>query len=178
MRLKLVYILFSFILVSCFEKETSTVDLIKIETENHPDFKIKSPKVDFYDSIHIKAVLTADFAENYIKYNYTSLFNNVHLDFYENHSKNIETYIDADSAVIFNNNNNMFAYNNVYVWSKKSKTSLKTDFLEWNENKRMLFSDKYVKINSPVEIIEGYGFESNQDLSNYKIFKVSGVITK
>ena len=48
--------------------------------------------------------------------------------------------------------------------------------MEWK--KRKLFSNQYVKINSPVEIIEGYGFESNQDLSNYKIFKVSGVINK
>ena len=86
--------------------------------------------------------------------------------------------MNADSAVVFNNSNNMFAYRNVFVWSENSKTSLKTDFLEWNEKKRKLFSNQYVKINSPVEIIEGYGFESNQDLSNYKIFKVSGVINK
>lgn len=178
MNLKLVNILIVLFLTSCFSHEENTPDIIKGEIENHPDFKIVSPKVDFYDSISIKATLKADTAENYTQYNYTSLFNNVHLDFFKSNSKIIETYLDADSAVIFENTNNMFAYNNVYVWSEKSKTSLKTDFLEWNEKRQMLFSDKYVKINSPVEIIEGYGLESNQDLSNYKIFKVSGVITK
>lgn len=165
-------------LVSCYQNSEKPNELSKNKVENTPDFKVKAPKIDFYDSTFIKATLSADFAENYTKYNYSSLFNNVHLDIFKSNSKEISTFMNSDSAVVFSNTNNMFAYRNVYVWSENSKTSLKTDFLEWNEKKRKLFSNQYVKINSPVEIIEGYGFESNQDLSNYKIFKVSGVINK
>lgn len=178
MYLKLVYILLFLIIVSCYQNSEKPNKFVKNKVENTPDFKVKSPKIDFYDSTFIKATLTAENAENYSKYNYSSLFNKVHLDIFKSNSKIISTYMNADSAVVFNNSNNMFAYRNVFVWSENSKTSLKTDFLEWNEKKRKLFSNQYVKINSPVEIIEGYGFESNQDLSNYKIFKVSGVINK
>lgn len=176
--MKIKYLFILLILSSCFEKELATPEVINSELDNVPDFVVVSPAVDFYDSTKVKAKLLADTAKSYKKYQYTILFYNVHIDFFSKDSNYIETYIDADSAKIDESNNNMYAYNNVYVWSEKSETSLITDFLEWNEEKKMLYSNKYVKINSPVEIIEGIGMESNQDLSNYKIFKVKGVITK
>ena len=178
MKFSFYYIIVVLMFSSCTNQDEISPEVIKNEIENQPDYSVVKPKVDFYDSIYVKATLTAEIANNFIKFNYTILDNNVHLDIFKNNSKIVETYLDADSAIIYENNNNMFAYNNVYVWSEKSKTSLKTDFLEWNESKKKLFSNKYVKINSPVEIIEGFGFESNQDLTNYKIFKVNGVITK
>lgn len=176
--MKIIYLLILIFLSACFDKELATPEIIKQELEDVPDFVIASPVVNFYDSTRVKAVLSADTAMSYKKFQYTIMYNNVHIDFYQKQTNIIETYMDSDSAKIDESNNNMFAFNNVYVWSEKSKTSLNTDFLEWNQEKGMLFSNKYVKINSPVEIIEGYGMESNQDLTNYKIFKVKGVITK
>ncbi len=176
--MKIIYLLILLIMTSCFEKELATPEVIDIELENVPDFIVVGPIVDFYDSTNVKAKLKADTAKSYKKFNYSILYYNVHIDFFEKNSKNIETYITSDSAMIDESSNNMFAYNNVYVWSYKSETSLKTQFLEWNQEKKLLISNKFVRIDSPVEIIEGYGLESNQDLTNYKIFKVSGVMTK
>jgi len=176
--MKIIYLIILIFLSACFEKELATPAVINQELDNVPDFIIGKPVINFYDSTNIKAVLSADTAKSYKKFQYTIMYHNVHIDFYQKEKNIIETFMDSDSAKIDESNNNMFAFNNVYVWSEKSKTSLKTDFLEWNEEKGMLFSDKFVRIDSPVEIIEGYGMESNQDLTNYKIFKVSGVITK
>ncbi len=174
---KIHFLLFLF-LVSCFEKDLATSDVLEKELDNLPDLIVIRPDVDFYDSVNVKANLKADTAKSYKKFNYTLLYYNVRIEFYKKESKDVETYITSDSAMIDEKTNNMYAYNKVYVWSNESETSLKTEFLEWNEEKRLLLSTKFVKIESPVEIIEGYGLESNQDLTNYKIFKVSGVITK
>jgi hypothetical protein len=45
----------------------------------------------------------------------------------------------------------------------------------WDNGSQKLYSTEFVTITSPNEKIQGYGFESDQNLTNYKIFKVSGV---
>ena len=70
----------------------------------------------------------------------------------------------------------MFATGNVLVISDSTKSQLETEELEWNNSTHKLHSQAFVRITSPKEIINGWGFESDENLSNYKIFKVNGVI--
>jgi hypothetical protein len=53
---------------------------------------------------------------------------------------------------------------------------LNTEEIIWDEQKKKIYSDKYVTIHTKDEILFGYGFESNEDFSKYKIFKLSGTI--
>lgn len=55
-----------------------------------------------------------------------------------------------------------------------SNDTLFTEQLIWDERKEKITSNKFVRISQPDEIIYGYGFESNQDLTNYRIFSVTG----
>ncbi len=57
-------------------------------------------------------------------------------------------------------------------------SELKTEKLLWTNKTQRVSSDEFVKINTPTESIEGVGFESDQNLKNYKIFKVSGTFSK
>lgn len=60
--------------------------------------------------------------------------------------------------------------NNVEAISVKGD-KLNTEELTWNQKTQKISSDKFVKITTRDEIIFGDGFESNQDLTNYKIKK-------
>jgi len=63
----------------------------------------------------------------------------------------------------------------VVVNEKNEK--LNTEKLEWDEQTGKLYSDQFVKITTPEEIIMGTGFEADQNFNSYRIFKVTGTIT-
>ena len=52
-----------------------------------------------------------------------------------------------------------------------------TDLLVWDEKKEKVYSDNFIQIEQDDKIIKGYGFESNQDLTEYEIKNTTGVFT-
>lgn len=59
----------------------------------------------------------------------------------------------------------------------KRKEKVNTELLYWDMNKELVYSDKFVKITTEEEILMGDGFESNQDFSEWKILKPTGIIS-
>jgi LPS export ABC transporter protein LptC len=68
------------------------------------------------------------------------------------------------------------AKKNVVVINEKNE-KLNTEHLIWNEKTKKIYSDEFVKITTPDEIIYGTGFEADQDFSRYKIMNIKGTIT-
>ena len=60
------------------------------------------------------------------------------------------------------------------VWESLNKEILETTELIWDEKEERVFTNKFVVIRRPGEIITGYGFESNQDFTYSKIKSVTG----
>jgi len=60
------------------------------------------------------------------------------------------------------------------VWESINKETIETTELIWDEKTEKVFTNKFVVIRRPGEIITGYGFESNQDFSYSKIKSVTG----
>ena len=52
--------------------------------------------------------------------------------------------------------------------------TLRTELLNWDESKQLIYTDQFVRITTPDEIITGTGFESNAEFTKYKISKISG----
>jgi hypothetical protein len=48
--------------------------------------------------------------------------------------------------------------------------------LVWNEKIQKFYTEKFVKITTPTQIIYGDGLESNQNFSEYKIINIKGII--
>ncbi|MFZ9943462.1 MAG: LPS export ABC transporter periplasmic protein LptC, partial [Bacteroidia bacterium] len=69
----------------------------------------------------------------------------------------------------------MEAFGNVEVVNFKNE-KLNTEYLVWNEMTKKISSNEFVKITTTDKIIFGTGFESNQDFTNYRIFKITGTI--
>jgi hypothetical protein len=51
---------------------------------------------------------------------------------------------------------------------------LETSELIWDEAKGQVYTEKFVKITRPEEIIYAYGFVAKQDFSEYELKKVVG----
>jgi len=60
------------------------------------------------------------------------------------------------------------------VWQSGNHEKLETEELIWDEKNERVFSNRYVRITKPDEIIYGYGFESNQEFTEWTINRISG----
>lgn len=67
-----------------------------------------------------------------------------------------------------------YARGNVIVDNLKKKEKLETEELYWDRNKAKIYTDKFVKITTPEEILTGKGLTAEQDMSRYSIKQVTG----
>ena len=98
--------------------------------------------------------------------------NGLEVIFY-NDSGGVESVLKAQSAEVNEINNVMTALDNVILTSSSGK-KLETEELIWDEKKNKIYTDKNVVITTGKEVIEGDGFESNPDFSEYSISKIHG----
>ena len=62
------------------------------------------------------------------------------------------------------------------VWESMAQEKLETSELRWDEREKKIYTNKFVRITRPDEIIYGHGFEANQDFSYSKIQAIEGRI--
>lgn len=156
-------------LFGCAEKLKPTVVPV---TGRLPDQESWHSTIEFSDSGTVRGVLKAGRLWVFNDQNKTYLGDSLRVDFYDSLGRHT-SFLTADSGIVDNTNNNLEAIGNVYAHSD-SGTSLWTQRLFWNNSTQKVTSDVFVKIESPKEDIQGTGFESNRDLSDYRIFNVSG----
>lgn len=87
----------------------------------------------------------------------------------------IVSRITSDYGQYFTRTNKWIAKNNVIVVNQKGDT-LKTEELNWEGQTGRIYSDKFVKIISADKIINGLGFESDKNMANWQIKKVTGTL--
>jgi LPS export ABC transporter protein LptC len=159
---------------SCEEGEKLAVSQLDDASETLPDQISWDVTVDFIDSSFKKAVLTARKALIYEKRKETVLDSGLKVVFFSSKTGKRASVLTADSAKIDDITKDMMAMGNVIVISDSNQTKLETELLMWKNRDEKLYSTEFVRITSPDEKLQGYGFESDLNLTNYKIFKVSG----
>jgi LPS export ABC transporter protein LptC len=100
-----------------------------------------------------------------------TLLDGVKIDFYNQDEIHTSTLTSLKGRVD-DNTKNMWAIDSV-VAVNDSGVTLTTDELMWRHKDKKIVSDKFVTIVSPKEKIQGYGFESDQNLQNYTIYKIT-----
>lgn len=140
-----------------------------------PDQSGTDIQVLFNDSGYTKALLKAKKARVYQDNQETFLDDDLNVDFYSKETGARVSNLTADSARIDDVTKNMLARGGVVVISDSTGNKLETEVLEWNNSTQKIYSNEFVKITTKNEIITGYGFESDQNLDNYKINRVSGI---
>lgn len=169
MRKSFPFLLLILFLAGCQEKMKPTVVPV---SGRLPDQESWNSTIVFSDSGETRGVLWAGHVLVFNSENKTYLGDSIRVDFFNDDGQHT-SYLTADSGIVDNNTNNLEAIGHVYVHSD-SGTSLWTQELFWNNKTQKVTSDVFVKIVSPREEIEGVGFRSNRDLTDYRIFNVKG----
>lgn len=85
-----------------------------------------------------------------------------------------EALIQGDTATYFKNKQLWRLDKNVRIENTKDEVFL-TSQIFWDQRKREIYSDSFIHIETPDEVIEGYGFTSNEQMTRYVIRRTSGI---
>lgn len=167
--------------------------LIYVCLEGCSSDKIEPPKIDitaadsipsqesfnanvtFSDSGRVKAILTAGRIRVFSKFNYTLIDSGAKVDFYKEGV--YSSTLTGKRGKILDATKDVEVYEDVKLVSTDGSV-LTTNKLLWVNKTQKIKSDEFVHITTKTEDIQGYGFEADQNLKNYVIYKVSGQVQK
>lgn len=87
---------------------------------------------------------------------------------------NVDASIKADTAYYYDKQKLWKLMGNVDIKNRKGE-HFNTELLYWNQATEKVYSDRFIRIEQPDRIITGYGFDSNQQMTNYKIRNMGGI---
>jgi LPS export ABC transporter protein LptC len=73
-------------------------------------------------------------------------------------------------------NNNLWELRDSVVVINEQNEKLETELLFWNQEKDLIYTDRFVKMTSQDQVSQGIGFESDSHLTKRRIFKVTAII--
>ena len=167
---KILFFVISSLFLSCYN---NTKNLNTKSIQDYPDNFITNPKITIYKKNKLSLETTSDLLikneseDTKLKNNVTATFSNEH---------GIKTSVlNSDSAFINEIDNSFNAFGNVKVVSD-SGFILSTNSIYWDRNYNKVISNDSIRFTTEKnDTLYGLGFESDTDLSNWKILKPSGV---
>lgn len=88
--------------------------------------------------------------------------------------QHIDASIKADNAYYLEREHLWELRNNVHIETQLGD-KFDTQQLFWNERTQKVYSEKFIRIEQTDKIITGYGFESNQQMTDYQIKNSAGI---
>ncbi len=97
----------------------------------------------------------------------------VYLEKYD-HDLNIEATIQCDTAYYYSEQKLWKLIGNVDIRNPKDERFF-TDLMYWDQDKELIYSDAYIKIEQEDQVTEGIGFSSNQSMTVWEIKNTKGI---
>ena len=155
----------------CEDKIKPTV-LPTVDSRTIPSQESWNSNIVISDSGRVRAVIDAGYLRVYEDQRKTHMSEGVTVHFFN--EQGVETSVmTSKEGTVDEATNNLEASGNVVVTSS-DKSTLKTEKLYWDNKRALIHTPEFVYINSPKERLQGHGFESDQNLKNYRVFRVTG----
>ncbi len=164
------FVFLYFILIGCSEEKLKPQIDLTISSEELPDQESNDAVITFTEEGKLKAILYSDNIKVLGGKN-EKLLENMRIEFFDENEVRTSV-LTSFFGKIDDSTLDMFARDSVVAVSDRGVT-LTTDELIWQNKSKKIVTDKFVRIVSDKEIIEGYGFESDQNLRNYTIFNIT-----
>ena len=114
------------------------------------------------------------FQKNDIQPPFVEMKDGLRVDFFGPDAK-VTSTLTAKYGRYYESKGNVLVKDSVVVTNEKGET-LDTEELIWNQKLEQFYSEKFVKVTTPTQVIYGDGLEANQDFSEYRIKNVKGII--
>jgi LPS export ABC transporter protein LptC len=163
----------SFLSFSCSRK----IDTIKnSDIESLPSTTVKDFTTIYTDSAKIQLVMSSPLMERYTnqKSPYSEFRKGIKVLFHDGHVDPIAR-LSAKYAK-FTEDKRIWELKDSVVAVNEKNEILETELLYWDQEKDIVYTDRFVKITSEDQIVMGTGLESNPRFTVWKIRNVSASI--
>lgn len=97
------------------------------------------------------------------------------VEFFNDSTHIIESTLTAQYARWYEGKGNVLIRDSVVVVNRKGET-LTTEELIWNQHVKKFYTEKFVRIVTPDQVMYGDGLEANEDFSWYRIKNPKGTV--
>ncbi len=170
-------LLISMVLLSACENDINKIKEISAKESEKPEQETRGVDVIYSDSAKVKMRLEAPLLKEYNDTAkkakpYQTTPKGIKITFYDA-GKEAATLV-ADSSIRYQNSSITEFHKNV-VGTFSTGEILKTEELIWDQNKKIIYSNKYVLITAPDgSIMDGVNFVSDEKLTNPKFKQSTG----
>lgn len=159
--------------VSCEKKSGNftAVDILTLPSQTARDFE-----TIYTDSGKVQLILSAPLMESYRRTEdpYSEFKSGIKVLFYDGHKEPVAS-VKAKYAKLTENKNLWELQDSVTAINEAGET-LETELLFWDQKKDLIYTDRFVKITTADQIVQGYGLESDTRLSKRRIKNMSATI--
>lgn len=160
---------------SCNKEKVEPLKIDINTNDTIPTQESYNSTVTFSDSGIVKAILKAGRIRVFAKGNYTLIDSGATVDFFKNGV--YSSTLTGKRGKIYDSSKDVEVYDDTKIVSNDG-SELTTEKLYWVNKTRKIKTDSFVHIKTKTDDIQGYGFESDENLKNYVIYKVSGEVKK
>lgn len=165
-------IFFMMMLFSC-ENDIKTINSLS-GVDSLPLEIAYDVEIYFSDSGKLQAVLKAPVMERVMdEEEYLEFSEGFHATFYDSLA-NPDSEITAKYGISWEKKKMMEAKNNVVVKNLAKQERLDTEHLIWDRKKKRIFSDVFITLTKPDEVLYGDGFTSDENFDAYEIINPTG----
>lgn len=97
----------------------------------------------------------------------------IHFEQYDEQMR-VTAYLDCDSAIYYKQKQLWQLDGYVNIRNTAGERFLTSQLL-WDQRRQKVYSDSFIHIERQGKIIEGYGFESDERMTDYHVLRVAGI---
>jgi LPS export ABC transporter protein LptC len=170
----LVFAISSLAIVSC-ENDIEVVQAFTDPTKV-PESTIVQFETLYFDSSKLTAKVESQILERFtmVKEPYMLFPEGIHVQFFDS-LKNVKAEVKSKYAIFYEKKKLWEARKDVVVISKDGK-QLNTEQLFWDQNQKIIYSNKFCRIITPTANITGNQFTASEDFSVYSLTEAQGSI--
>ncbi len=173
------FFILTIFVIGC-EKDT-TISQGNAISDDEPDQKFLTSRIIITENGITTAIVQAESVQVYMDTDLTSARGGVHIDFFNKKGEHIST-LTADSGEVFGlyeKVDSLKAHGNVVIVSADKTKRMETGHsLIWISSSHVIYGErgKIVKLVTEGGVEQGINFVANDDLTEYSMGKVSGVL--
>ncbi len=143
-----------------------------------PDMNMKNVEIIRSDSGKVQLILTGLEMDTYESGERRIIFpKGIKIDFLKE-NKSLKAKLTANYAINYVDKKMMVARNNVIIINYDKGDTIYTNEFTWDQEKKKLYSNSFVKRVSASDITYGDGFESDETMDNYQIIRPRFDVTR
>ncbi len=172
------FILLGLVTIGCNTNSLDDMEQFVTDGKLKPESTSRNLKVVWSDSGRVKMVMKAPLVERFAlpgEDPYDLMPEGMRVNFLDSLG-NEEANVTCEHAIYYPKKNILVLTKNVQVLNLEGD-KLNSEYLVWNSKTEKITSNDFVKITTGDEIMYGHGFEADQDLTNYHIRNIKGIIS-